>query len=74
MIKLVYFITSLNMVTVTVFLFLKVDPCPSRTRLKGFQIFQCPDVLPELRGKNNLSVSKHKILVWTSGFRIVGVP
>ena len=36
---------------------------------KGTKEYKRPYVLPELRGKNNLSVRKHKILAKTSGVR-----
>ena len=63
-IKLVYFLSIQSMLKVQisvffVFFFLKMDPCLLERNL----VFQIIQFLPELRRKNNVSVSKHKMLV-----------
>ena len=73
-IKLVHFFSIQNMVTCSSFLFSENRPLSFGISFMRFQLFQCPNILLELRGKINLSVSKHKLLVWTSVSKNVGVP
>ena len=43
--------------------FSESSPCPSRTNFNCFQIFKCPNILPELGGKNNYQF--HSTKYWS---------